>query len=420
MMRMLFGRGGTRIKGDEVGVISPADPVAAVNLADAIQKNKEAIDTLEKRHQHIERKIRAQECSARERVATGDRRGALLCLRRKKLFEQDLEQLMTSRLTLETQIVTLEAAHTQQLAVQAMAGAAKAHKSFSQKLSIGKIDRLLDDIQEQQDLQQEVTQVLAQGLPPLDDEELHRELDQLEASEMETRVLQTACTAPSVPADEPVLLTPSPFQHVSSVGCLPQRSPDQESQPTFATLPVQVVSLKQSLSSTPHPGLHEADPRKNVASPSFNTPPLLVASPGNASTSSANTGKKAPGTQRAFLRASSSLDFPTHTTSFRAGMNQVDTPAKLAAVENTPVGISDSAAGTLRTPRTTGMSIQPGGASGGARGNYQNSYKTSEKLQANVVGNGSYMLTSPSGTTTGPHQLSDEEQLRVLMGQLAH
>lgn len=35
--------------------------------------------------------------------------------------------------------------------------------------SIGKIDRLLDDIQEQQDLQQEVTQVLAQGLPPLDD-----------------------------------------------------------------------------------------------------------------------------------------------------------------------------------------------------------------------------------------------------------
>lgn len=60
MMRMLFGRGASRTKDDEVGNIAVADPVAAVNLADAIQRNKEAIDTLEKRQQHIERKIRVR------------------------------------------------------------------------------------------------------------------------------------------------------------------------------------------------------------------------------------------------------------------------------------------------------------------------------------------------------------------------
>ncbi|KEP65636.1 UNVERIFIED_CONTAM: SNF7 family protein [Hammondia hammondi] len=211
MMRMIFGRGAAGKKDEEAPIV-PADPSAASDLADALHRNKEAIETLEKRQQHIERKIRNQETAARERVASGDRRGALLCLRRKKLFEQDLEQVLTSRLTLETQIVTLEAAHTQQLAVQAIAGAAKAHRNFSQKLSIGKIDRLLDDIQEQQDLQQEVTQVLAQGLPPLDDVELQRELNALEASEIENRVLQTACNAPSVPVDDPALTVPSLLQ----------------------------------------------------------------------------------------------------------------------------------------------------------------------------------------------------------------
>ncbi|EPT24996.1 SNF7 family protein [Toxoplasma gondii ME49] len=211
MMRMIFGRGAAGKKDEEAPIV-PADPSAASDLAEALHRNKEAIETLEKRQQHIEKKIRNQEATARERVASGDRRGAMLCLRRKKLFEQDLEQILTSRLTLETQIVTLEAAHTQQLAVQAIAGAAKAHRNFSQKLSIGKIDRLLDDIQEQQDLQQEVTQVLAQGLPPLDDVELQRELNALEASEIENRVLETACNAPSVPVDDPALTMPSLLQ----------------------------------------------------------------------------------------------------------------------------------------------------------------------------------------------------------------
>ncbi|PFH38171.1 SNF7 family protein [Besnoitia besnoiti] len=213
MMRLIFGRSGSGKLKEEETPIGPADPTATSDLAEAIHRNKEAIETLEKRQQHIEKKIRIQETSARERVASGDRRGALLCLRRKKLFEQDLEQVLTSRLTLETQIVTLEAAHTQQLAVQAIAGAAKAHRNFSQKLSIGKIDRLLDDIQEQQDLQQEVTQVLAQGLPPLDDAELQRELTAMEATEIENRVLQTTCTAPSVPVGDPAAAVPTLLQY---------------------------------------------------------------------------------------------------------------------------------------------------------------------------------------------------------------
>ncbi|CBZ56002.1 hypothetical protein NCLIV_064280 [Neospora caninum Liverpool] len=251
MMRLIFGRGAAGKKEDDTPIV-PADPSATSDLAEAIHRNKEAIETLEKRQQHIENKIRIQEAAARERVASGDRRGALLCLRRKKLFEQDLEQVLTSRLTLETQIVTLEAAHTQQLAVQAIAGAAKAHRNFSQKLSIGKIDRLLDDIQEQQDLQQEVTQVLAQGLPPLDDAELQRELNALEASEIENRVLETACNAPSVPVDDPTLAVPTLLQYPQpcSPG-LPVEQATRDAQPLSSGFVAHVASGLSSACAAP-------------------------------------------------------------------------------------------------------------------------------------------------------------------------
>lgn len=64
-----------------------------VDLPEAILRNKAAIDTLEKRQLHLEKRINAQEEDAKKRAKEGDKRGALFALKRKKMYEKELDQL---------------------------------------------------------------------------------------------------------------------------------------------------------------------------------------------------------------------------------------------------------------------------------------------------------------------------------------
>ncbi|CEM13722.1 unnamed protein product [Vitrella brassicaformis CCMP3155] len=172
----------------------------AVDLPTAIKSNKEAIATLEKRQQHLEKRIQAQEDEARAKTRAKDKRGALLALKRKKLFNQELDQLNNARLTLEQQIMTLESAQTQTVAVEALQTGVNAQKIMNQRLNIDKIDNLMEDMQEQQDLQNEVAQVLSSGQPIMDDDELLNELQELEAEELDNKLLSAGTVPTGLPA----------------------------------------------------------------------------------------------------------------------------------------------------------------------------------------------------------------------------
>ncbi|KAF4661664.1 hypothetical protein FOL47_006600 [Perkinsus chesapeaki] len=179
-------------------------PPPQQNMPDAIMKNKEAIETLEKREQLIEKKMAIQEQEARTRAAAKDKRGALMALKRKKLYEAELQTLMNSRMTLEQQILSLESSQTTAVAVQALAQGVSAQKQMNQQLNIdnviekrvGEIDELMDDMAEQQDLQNEVSQVLSSGNQIMDDDELLNELDQIEAEELDKKMVD-AVSAPT-------------------------------------------------------------------------------------------------------------------------------------------------------------------------------------------------------------------------------
>lgn len=64
-------------------------------MPDAIMKNKEAILTLEKRQQFIEKKIELQIADAKEKARLKNKQGALMALKRKKMLEGELENLST-------------------------------------------------------------------------------------------------------------------------------------------------------------------------------------------------------------------------------------------------------------------------------------------------------------------------------------
>eukprot|EP00965_Chrysotila_dentata_P165418 5462870-Pleurochrysis_carterae.AAC.2 len=78
------------------------------NTTAAIAKLRDASETLEKREEHLIRKIDMEIKQARTFNAAGKKREALTCIKRKKMYEKQLEQISGAKMTLETQRLALE------------------------------------------------------------------------------------------------------------------------------------------------------------------------------------------------------------------------------------------------------------------------------------------------------------------------
>ncbi len=104
--------------------------------------SREAINTLEKRKQLLEKKIQLQEQDARTRAAAKDKRGAMMALKRKKMLQGELDTLTNSALTLEQQIMTLESAQSQQVAISALASGVQAQKQLNKQMNIDKVTKV--------------------------------------------------------------------------------------------------------------------------------------------------------------------------------------------------------------------------------------------------------------------------------------
>ena len=173
-----------------------AAPTASATLPDAIQKNKVAIDALDKRQKLLEKRIADEEADAKQRVANGDKRGALMALKRKKMVEAELDNLMNSRMTLEQQINSLEAAQMNQIAVAALAHGVAVHKTLNQQIDAEGVDRLMDELEEQQELQRDIAQVMSAGNRIAEDEDLLNELEQLQASTLDEQLISSVPSGP--------------------------------------------------------------------------------------------------------------------------------------------------------------------------------------------------------------------------------
>jgi len=195
-MRLFFGSKKSSEKSSSPAAQTPTDPNAG--LPEAIQKNKAAIETLDKRQKLLEKRISDEEEDAKKRVAAGDKRGALMLLKRKKMLETELENLMNSRMTLEQQINSLESAQMNQIAVAALAHGVNVHKQLNKQIDADKVDQLMEDLQEQQDLQNEIAQVMSSGNRIADDDELLAELEAIE-SQQQDEMLIGAGNVPSGP-----------------------------------------------------------------------------------------------------------------------------------------------------------------------------------------------------------------------------
>lgn len=181
-----------------------AAPVKATPqaTADTIRKIREQLETLEKRELHIEKKIGLQLEEAKKKSASKDKRGAIFALKRKKMFEAEIEKLQGARMTLETQVMTLESAHVNMETFQALRSGANQMKAIHGQMNVDTVDNIMDDIQEEMATADEIGRAISQplGSALYDDDELEEELRMMEELGLEEEALKEPAYAQPPPA----------------------------------------------------------------------------------------------------------------------------------------------------------------------------------------------------------------------------
>ncbi|KAJ1336721.1 hypothetical protein BSLG_007040 [Batrachochytrium salamandrivorans] len=171
---------------------------------DAIVKLRESLEMLEKREKYLQTKIDAELKIAKTNAAK-NKRVALMALKRKKTYEEQINKIMGSRMTLETQAMAIENASVNLETMQAMKAGADAMKQIHGKLNIDKVDDTMDDIREQMDLANEISDAISQPVgfgTEFDEDELNEELELMEQEALDAQLLDTGVdinTSPAVP-----------------------------------------------------------------------------------------------------------------------------------------------------------------------------------------------------------------------------
>ncbi|XP_008291224.1 charged multivesicular body protein 4b [Stegastes partitus] len=173
---------------------------------EAIQKLRETEEMLAKKQEFLEKKIDHELMTAKKN-GTKNKRAALQALKRKKRYEKQLAQIDGTLSTIEFQREALENANTNTEVLKNMGYAAKAMKAAHENMDIDKVDDLMADITEQQEVAQEISDVISRPIgfgEDYDEDELMAELEELEQEELDKNLLEIEGTEdvplPSVPS----------------------------------------------------------------------------------------------------------------------------------------------------------------------------------------------------------------------------
>jgi charged multivesicular body protein 4 len=151
---------------------------------------------LEQREGVLTKRIEAELRKAQECVKAKNKAGALMCLKRKKMYETEVTRLANQQLRLQEQINLIEGTRTAAEVTSALASGARTLTKITRETNIDTVDKVLDDIAEQAGRIAAVQDALAAPLAAdaLDEDELDAELQaRVLCAARETETARVAC-----------------------------------------------------------------------------------------------------------------------------------------------------------------------------------------------------------------------------------
>lgn len=190
MFKKLFGS-------KDAQAAPPVQPstAAANKTINTIQSLTDHEEQLEKRKALLEKRIEAELEKAREFTRLKKKTQALQCLKKKKLLENEVENLDNMIMRVVEQRTMIEGQRTTVEVVSSMHSAAMTAKENLKAMKIENVDQVLDEINETSDQMRQIKDVFANptGMAAdLDEDELLGELEELEATEMDKELLAPA------------------------------------------------------------------------------------------------------------------------------------------------------------------------------------------------------------------------------------
>ncbi|GAM17808.1 hypothetical protein SAMD00019534_009830 [Acytostelium subglobosum LB1] len=170
---------------------------------ETIAKLRTTIEMLEKRKKFLQQKADSKEVEAKQFVAKKKKREALLCLKQRNIYQNEVNKLQGTFDTLSTQIFALENAKMNEEILNSMRSGAQQLKVLQNNLTVEKVEDIFDDIQEQMDVHEEISRAISQpiGTQVEDEDDLLAELAELEQEELDAQLLSVK--AP--PSREPII-----------------------------------------------------------------------------------------------------------------------------------------------------------------------------------------------------------------------
>ncbi|KAI8139535.1 Snf7 family [Fennellomyces sp. T-0311] len=164
------------------------------------------MEMLEKREAYLEGKAN-NELKVAKLNATKNRRLALQALKRKKVYESNIEKINGARMSIETQMMAIESANVNLETMGAMRAGAEAMKNIHGSMDINKLDTTMDEIRDQMDIANEISEAISKPVgEEMDEDDLLNELEELEQEELDAKMLDTPAPAmdtPDVPIHTP-------------------------------------------------------------------------------------------------------------------------------------------------------------------------------------------------------------------------
>ncbi|KAJ8555518.1 hypothetical protein K7X08_013014 [Anisodus acutangulus] len=174
-------------------------PKQETNALATLDKLNETLEMLEKKEKVLLKKAGAEVEKAKEFTRANNKRAAIQCLKRKRLYELQIEQLGNFQLRIHDQMIMLEGAKATTETVDALRTGAAAMKAMQKATNIDDVDKTMDEINEQTENMKMIQEALSTPIgaaADFDEDELEAELEELEGAELEEQLLQPATTAP--------------------------------------------------------------------------------------------------------------------------------------------------------------------------------------------------------------------------------
>ncbi|PPD83506.1 hypothetical protein GOBAR_DD19562 [Gossypium barbadense] len=144
---------------------------------------KMTLEMLEKKEKLLLKKASAEVEKAKEFTKAKNKRAAIQCLKRKRLYEQQIEQLGNFQLRIHDQMIMLEGAKATTETVDALRSGASAMKAMQKATNIDDVDKTMDEINEQTENMKQIQEALSTPIgaaADFDEDELEAELEELE------------------------------------------------------------------------------------------------------------------------------------------------------------------------------------------------------------------------------------------------